>query len=108
MPSRGALCTCVYFGIFLAAALFLAVPSQLSAQVVGATVSGTVADSSGAKVPGAEITITNVGTGIATTTQTKTDGVFVAPNLNPGNYEVSVAAKGFSTLVRKGVTLTVF
>jgi hypothetical protein len=100
---------CVSFAFLVLAGVFVdfALPGRLAAQVVGATVSGTVVDSSGAKVPDAEITITNVGTGIATATQTKTDGVFTAPNLQPGNYEVSVAAKGFSTLVRKGITLTV-
>jgi Carboxypeptidase regulatory-like domain/TonB-dependent Receptor Plug Domain/TonB dependent receptor len=107
MPSRGARYTCVYFGVVVAAGLIFSLPSRLSAQVVGATVSGTVVDSSGAKVPGVDITTTNIGTGIATTTQTKTDGVFVAPNLNPGSYEISAVAKGFSTLVRKGITLTV-
>jgi hypothetical protein len=107
MIFRGARCTCVFIAAILAALASFTLPLQLSAQVVGATVSGTVVDSSGAKVPGADITITNVATGIATTTSTKSDGVFVVPNLNPGNYDVSTAAKGFSTLVRKGVTLTV-
>jgi len=99
--------TCVSAVLVLAAVLALGLPVRVSAQVVGATVSGTVVDSSGAKVPGADLTITNIATGISTATTTKSDGVFVVPNLNPGSYEVSVAAKGFSTLVRKGITLTV-
>src|SRR5580692_4244970 len=103
MKSKSARYPCVFFQMMLAALIGLILPSYLSAQVVGATVSGTVVDSSGAKVPGADITITNIGTGIATPVTTKSDGVFVAPNLQPGNYEVSTAAKGFSTLVRKGI-----
>jgi hypothetical protein len=96
-------CLSVIFALILS--LFL--PSQVSAQVVGATVSGSVLDPSGAKVPDADVTITNVGTGIVTRTTTKSDGIFNVPNLLPGNYEVTVAAKGFSTLLRKGITLTV-
>ena len=99
--------TCVFFLLFLALIFGFFFSSRVSAQVVGATVSGTVVDASGAKVPDAKITITNVGTGIATTTTSKSDGVFVAPNLNPGNYEISVEATGFSKLDRKGITLTV-
>jgi len=99
--------TCVIFAAILALLAGLAVPTRMSAQVVGATISGTVSDPSGAKMPGADIVITNLGTGISTTTQTKGEGVFGAPNLQPGNYEVKVSATGFSTLVRKGITLTV-
>src|SRR5579871_2183985 len=107
MASRGLRYTCVLFSAILVVLIGFALPARVSAQVVGATVSGTVTDSSGAKVPAADIKIMNVDTGITNTTQTKTDGVFVVPNLNPGNYEVTAAAKGFSTLVRKGIVLTV-
>jgi hypothetical protein len=98
---------CVHFALLYALLLSFCVPARVSAQVVGATVSGTIADPSGAKVPGADITITNVGTGIVTSTTTKSDGIYDVPNLLPGKYEVSAAAKGFSTLLRKGITLTV-
>jgi hypothetical protein len=93
---------------FVVAILFsLTRPLPMSAQVVGATISGTITDPSGSKMPGVEITISNTGTGIATTTVTKAEGSFTVPNLQPGNYDVSATAKGFSTLVRKGITLTV-
>jgi hypothetical protein len=107
MMSRGERCTGVSFVVLLAALFAFALPSRLSAQVVGATVSGTVLDPSGAKVPNADIAITNVDTGITTKTTTKSDGVFVVPNLTPGSYDVTAVAKGFSTLIRKGITLTV-
>jgi hypothetical protein len=97
----------LYLVALFSLVLAFALPKRACAQVVGATISGTVVDSSGAKVAGADITVTNVGTGITTTTSTKAEGVFGVPNLQPGNYEVSVAAKGFSTLVRKGITLNV-
>ena len=98
---------CVRFVLSIAMLLTFFLPSQVSAQVVGATISGTVTDSSGSKMPDVEIAITNVGTGIVTNTTTKGEGTFVVPNLQPGNYEISASAKGFSTLVRKGITLTV-
>lgn len=98
---------CVRIALPLAMILSFCLPTKVSAQVVGATISGTVTDSSGSKMPGVDLVITNVGTGIATNTTTKGEGTFVVPNLQPGNYEVSASAKGFSTLVRKGITLTV-
>jgi len=98
---------CVRVTLFSAFLLSFCLPVRVSGQVVGATVSGTVVDASGAKVPGVAITITNVKTGITTSTETKSDGIYDVPNLLPGNYEVSAAAKGFSTLLRKGITLNV-
>src|SRR6202521_3181155 len=99
--------TCVRFAAFLALLLSFSLPARVSAQVVGATISGTVTDSSGSKMPGVDIAITNVGTGIATNTATKGEGTCSVPILQPGNYEISASAKGFSTLLRKGITLTV-
>src|SRR6202166_2820656 len=99
--------TCVRFAAILALLFSFFLPARVSAQVVGASISGTVTDSSGSKMPGVDISITNVGTGIVTTTATKGEGTFGVPNLQPGNYEISASAKGFSTLVRKGITLTV-
>ena len=99
--------TCVRFALPLLILFFLCLPARLSAQIVGATISGSVTDSSGSKMPGVDISITNVGTGIVTNTTTKGEGTFTVPNLQPGSYEISASAKGFSTMVRKGITLTV-
>ena len=99
--------TCVHFAAIFALFFSFFFPARVSAQVVGATISGTVTDSSGSKMPGVDISITNVGTGIVTATSTKGEGTFTVPNLQPGNYEISASAKGFSTLLRKGITLTV-
>ena len=99
--------TCVLFAAIFALLVSFCLPAPASAQVVGATISGTVTDPSGSKMADVNIVITNVGTGIITSTTTKGEGTFVLPNLQPGNYEISASAKGFSTLVRKGITLTV-
>jgi outer membrane receptor protein involved in Fe transport len=80
-------------------------------QAVNGTLLGTLNDGSGAVVPGAQITITEVGTGIPRTTQTNASGNYVFPDLPPGNYDVTSEAKGFKketkTSVRVDVNTTV-
>lgn len=77
------------------------------AQVAGATLTGTVTDSSGAVVPKAQVTITDVATGVARKITADNAGLYSAPNLLPGTYQVSVTAPGFATEIRSGITLTV-
>lgn len=83
--------------------LFVAVP--LSAQEAGGTITGTVSDPTGAAVSGANVGIKNTATGVDRATTTSSDGVYVAPNLIPGTYEITVTAPGFSTSVTQGVGL---
>ena len=78
-----------------------------SAQVAGGNLSGTISDPSGKLVPQALVAIQNVATGITTTVTTNGDGYYTAANLLPGDYQVTVSAKGFATEVRKGISLTV-
>jgi hypothetical protein len=77
------------------------------AQVVGATLSGTVADQSGGLVPQAAISIRNTATDITRSSTTSTAGFYSVPNLLPGTYEVKASAQGFSSQVQMGVTLTI-
>ncbi|MGH9680050.1 MAG: carboxypeptidase-like regulatory domain-containing protein, partial [Candidatus Acidiferrales bacterium] len=91
--------------IVLANLLFFS--GQTLAQVSGATLTGTVKDPSGAFIPKARVLITNVATGVTRSLDTDTAGLYSAPNLAPGGYEVKVSAPGFATLNRKGITLTV-
>ncbi len=92
-------------GLAVALTTFCIVPAY--AQVSGATLSGLVTDEQGGPVAGATVTAKNVGTGVAREISTNTDGFYSLPNLLPGNYDVSVTAKGFQTLLQKGITLTV-
>jgi outer membrane receptor protein involved in Fe transport len=85
--------------------VLLSVPA--GGQVAGATLSGTIKDSSGAVVPEAKVAIKNVATGVTTELATNTDGFYTAANLLPGDYEVTVSAKGFNTERRTGISLTV-
>jgi hypothetical protein len=77
------------------------------AQVVGATLSGTVTDTSGASIAHARVSIKNLATAISTVVDSNSDGFYSAPNLIPGTYETSVSAPGFSTAVETGLVLTV-
>src|SRR6202790_261812 len=80
---------------------------QAYAQVAGATLTGTVKDSSGAVVPNAQISITDVATGVSRSVTSNAAGLYTAPNLQPGTYEVRVTSTGFRTQVERGITLTV-
>jgi Carboxypeptidase regulatory-like domain/TonB dependent receptor/TonB-dependent Receptor Plug Domain len=81
--------------------------NPVCAQVAGATLTGTVTDPSGSYIPHAQITITDVATGISRDLISDSAGFYTAPNLLPGNYEINISAPGFATQVRKGLTLTV-
>ena len=77
------------------------------AQVAGATLTGSVSDPSGAAVPGATVAIKNTATGVVRNATTDSSGLYSVPNILPGPYQVTASAKGFSTLVRSGITLAV-
>ncbi len=90
----------------VACVLSLIVLPNASAQSIFATLSGTVRDSSGAVIPGAEVTVTNVSSGTPNRSTTNRDGFFSFASLPaPGTYEVNVAMKGFAGWVTKNVQL---
>ncbi len=92
-------------GIFGAAFLIMAVPC--AAQVVNATLTGTVTDPSGASVPKASVTATEKSTGIARSTVTNTAGDYNIPYLDPGTYRLDIVAPGFKKYTRDNLTLEV-
>src|SRR2546428_4098478 len=77
------------------------------AQLDTGTISGTVADQTGAAVPGASVGIKNVATGIVRRLVTNEAGRYEAVALPIGTYEVTASLAGFQTLVRGGIGLTV-
>ncbi|MBF8300596.1 MAG: Oar protein [Acidobacteria bacterium] len=93
------------FGFVLLATL-LWHPSAF-AQLTTGTISGTVVDQTKAILPGAEVTITNVGTGLVRTVFANDNGRFEAPNLPIGPYEITAALQGFGTAVRRDIQVTV-
>jgi hypothetical protein len=72
-----------------------------------ATLSGVVTDPSGAVVGGAQVTVHSLATGLDRTLVTDSAGLYVAPSLEPGDYQVQVKATGFSQYTVKKVTLQV-
>lgn len=95
---------------FLAAATLVRV--GVWAQAPTGTISGTITDASGAAIPNAGISITDKSTGAARSAVTTAEGLFSAPSLFAGVYEVRAEAQGFQTTVREatvqaGTTTTV-
>ena len=70
-------------------------------------IAGTVTDSTGAVVLGAQVKITNVATQQVRTTVTNEAGEYRFPFLVPGEYEISAEQSGFKTAVRSGFQLHV-
>ena len=73
------------------------------AQRLDGTLRGTIVDSSGAVIPGADVTASNQETGVQQTTKTTSRGAYVFPTLLVGTYTVRVVAKGFTEFERKDV-----
>ena len=96
------LALCMFLGL-----VGLFTGQQVYGQATGGTILGTVTDASGSAVPNAEVTVTNTATSVATVLMTNDSGLYSAPNLIPGTYQVSVKATGFSNSVVTGINLTV-
>src|ERR1700681_2161513 len=93
--------------IFVFAVIGIWGAGQAYAQVAGATLTGTVKDPSGAVVPNAQVSITDIDTSVSRSVSSNAAGLYTAPNLLPGNYELRVTSTGFRTQVQRGITLTV-
>src|SRR5580704_116719 len=94
-------------GFLAALTLSLVLTGSLHGQVAGAMLTGTVSDQCGAFVPNAKVAIKSAATGLTREITSDANGVYSAPNLPPGKYDVIVSAGGFATLMQKDVTLTV-
>src|SRR5262249_38058106 len=83
----------------------LAVPA--GAQLITATIRGTVTDATGAVGPGATVTVRNENTGFSRATVTNGAGAYSLPELPTGTYTIDVSLSGFKSAVRKGIILDV-
>ena len=81
--------------------------SILNAQTFRGTLLGTVADATGAVIPGAAITVKNMDTGVARTTESNGDGQFTVPELPIGRYSVDVTMTGFAPYHAEGINIEV-
>jgi Carboxypeptidase regulatory-like domain len=70
-----------------------------------AKIQGTVTDPTGAVLNGVKLTATNVDTGVAYASETKSDGLYVFLNLPIGTYKVTATSSGFRTFTATGITL---
>jgi hypothetical protein len=77
------------------------------AQSTNASIYGSVTDTSGAATPSANVTATNTKTGVAQSTVTNTEGVYIFPSLQPGEYQVAAELAGFRKSVSSGIQLAV-
>ncbi len=93
--------------LFLALLLVSFCPATAMAQFTYGTILGTVTDPSGAAVPGAKVTATNVDTAFARTVETDQTGSYNLVNMPLGRYQVKVEASGFKTAVSGPFTLVV-
>ena len=90
----------------IAAAIACLACVPLLAQVTSGTIFGAVKDSTGAMIQDATVTIANPANGITRTVVTSGEGAFVAPNLYPGTYTITVEAKGFKKSETTGIVLS--
>src|SRR6185503_9153816 len=85
--------------------LFACFNVSVNAQTVTGTVQGVVADSKGAVIAGADVTVRNVETGQSRSVKTNADGYYVATFLPLGRYNVSAAASNFTTVTQENIEI---
>jgi len=90
----------------LAGFVFLAYSPCLYAQAVGA-ITGVVTDPSGAVIPDAKVTATDVEKRVAKSTVTTSAGTYTIPSLMVGTYKVTAESAGFKTGTADAITLDV-
>src|SRR6266446_10726196 len=77
------------------------------AQSTYGAIVGSVVDTSGAAIPDANVTLTNLGTSEKRTQTSGSDGLFTFVNLFPGQYRIDVEKQGFKHLTRTPITVEV-
>src|SRR5271155_2583022 len=96
-----------FFVFFLSTCLSVIVVTKVTAQsITSGDITGTVTDPSGAVVPNAKVTATNVSTNASQSTATTQQGNYRFAFLPHGRYNVSVKATGFQPLQLTGVVVT--
>jgi hypothetical protein len=88
----------------VAFAACMLLPGGLFAQGFGA-INGTVTDATGAVVPGAQVVLTQVGTGLARQTTSSNEGTYAFPTLSPSVYNISVSRSGFAAYAQKNIQI---
>ena len=105
-PIRAALVSSS-FTLASVSAVVLLTGSAGLAQVAGGTITGSVRDGSGRAIAGARVAVKNSETAIVRSVDADNVGIYTAPNLVPGTYEISASENGFETVVRTSVRVNV-
>lgn len=93
---------------FFAVLLLLALGAgNLFSQSSTGSISGVIVDERGAIIPGARVTVTNIGTGFLRSAVANSGGRYRLASLLTGTYELTVEAPNFSKYIQKGITVDV-
>jgi hypothetical protein len=88
-------------------ALAVLLQPALHAQGITGSITGTVTDSTGAAIPGANVTVTQTATNAVHTVTTSAVGNYTVTQLPPGQYDVKVDKAAFQTYVQRGIALSI-
>src|SRR5437667_463283 len=97
----------IAFGLCLALSLGWIAPAGAYAQVLYGSITGNVADSTGARVPGAEVKIVNPDTNYTQSAVSNETGIYTIKNVPGGTYTLTVTMTGFKEYEAKNVSVTV-
>ena len=97
----------VWLGKLLLLLLVCFSSAVLRGQTTNGLITGVISDSTGASIPGADVDVVNTGTGMHRTTKSNAGGEYILPQLNPGNYKLTVTMDGFATINRENIQLQV-
>src|SRR5688572_20174981 len=92
--------------LFAVAVMAVALTFPMSAQTFG-DISGAIRDTSGASIPGVQVTLTNVDTNATRSAISNEAGLYAFPALPPGNYSVKAEKTGFKTVTRPSIPIEV-
>ncbi len=84
-----------------------AAPAAAQSQITTGVIQGSVADTTGAALPGVTVEARNLDTNLTRTLASDADGRFVFLQLPPGSYRVTFTLAGFATTVQENIQLTV-
>src|SRR5579883_1460422 len=101
-PSQGGKMKFKFCALFIASLLLA---GQGMAQIYQGRVEGLITDPSGAVIPGATVTLINVGTGLRQVRRSGPNGVYLFDLLNPGNYTITVEMSGFAKFVQENIRI---
>jgi carboxypeptidase family protein/TonB-dependent receptor-like protein len=88
------------FRVTLVVVLLATTASIALAQITSATISGSIKDATGGVLPGVDVVVRNLDTGLMRSAVTDSNGYFTVSGLAPGRYEARASLQGFATWVQ--------